>query len=209
MGCIIQESFYISDEIMQGLNNGMFELFGGIIRYAKGPKKGEIYKHLKPVDAKVEEKVKGLAQTALGLAKTHPVATIITVTTVSTIAIGSVAFFIIKKHVPKDIKNFRKELLNYIESIRKGQLTLEQIELLLQSIEKLRMRKDFNDISIQLSFSHMLAIIQYLNEYTKKLLRDNAVAIEESEYQPEESENVVISLEKYLTTQKKVFESAA
>lgn len=209
MGCIIQESFYISDEIMQGLNNGMFERFGGIIRYAKAPKKGEIYKHLKPVDIKVEEKANELAQTVLDLAKTHPVGAIVTVATVSTIVIGGVAFLIIKKHVPKDIKNFRKELLNYVESIHKGQLTLEQIKSLLHSVEKLRLRKDFSDISIKLSFSQMFTIIQYLNEYTKKLLRDNAVAIDEDEYQPKESDNVIISLEKYLTTQKKVFESAA
>ena len=209
MGKIIQESFYIPDEIMQGINIGLFERFGGIIRYATGPKKGEIFKHLKPVDKKAEEAAKGLARNAIELAKTHPAATITILASASIVLISGVTVLVVKKHVPKDIKHFRKELMNYIESIRNGQLTLEQIESVLHSIEKLRLRKDFKDISIRLSFTQMFTIIQYLNEYTQKFIRDNAVAIEESEYQPEESDNVVISLEKYLTTQKRVFETSA
>ena len=212
MGQIIQESFFIPDEIVQGTLDGLYERFGGIIRYAKGSKKGEIFKHLQPVDTKAEETTKELQPNVIGLANAHPVATITILAVsavVSALAISGVAFWVKEIRIPREIKNFRKKLTDYIEAIRNGHLTTEQIDSLLLSIEKLKLRKDFNEISIQLSVSQMFELIQCLNKYTNNLIRNNAVAIDEIEYCSTTSDNTVICLEKYLTIQKKVFESAA
>lgn len=206
MSQIIQVSFIIPDEVIAGLNAGVLSRFGGIIRYATGPKSGSIFSHLKPVDTNAQNSIVELSKKALSIAKAHPVGTLVVLTTF-TVAAGSFGtYLIIKKHVPKDINAFRKELMKYLKSIQNGELSKEQINALLCSIEKLKMRKDFNDISVKLSMSEMLTIMQYLNEYTKKLSQDNAVDVGDNEFKADMPDNIVISLENHLNAQKKVFE---
>lgn len=209
MSKIIQETFIIPDEVIAGVNEGLLKRFGGVVRYATGPQKGSIFLHLKPVDKNIKKNISELTQRALSFAKGHPVGTIATIAVVSVAVGSSVVYYIIKKHVPKDINVFRKELTKYLESIRNGELSVDQINALLCSIEKLKKRKDFNDISVELSISEMLAIMQYLHNYTIKLSQDNAVDVNESELMEETQDGVIISLEKHLNAQKKVFEPAS
>ena len=47
---IVQEAFDIPADIMTKLLTGEYRRIGGVVRYAIGPKKGQIVKHLEPVD---------------------------------------------------------------------------------------------------------------------------------------------------------------
>ena len=39
---IVQDTFFIPDDIATGLATGLYRRFGGVIRYAAGPNKGQI-----------------------------------------------------------------------------------------------------------------------------------------------------------------------
>ena len=43
---IVQDAFYIPDDIATGLATGLYRRIGSIVRYAVGPNKGQIVKHL-------------------------------------------------------------------------------------------------------------------------------------------------------------------
>ena len=66
---VVQEAFDIPDNIMTGLLTGEYRRIGGVVRYAIGPNKGQIVKHLDPVDIKPAEQAKGIAQKAAQFAK--------------------------------------------------------------------------------------------------------------------------------------------
>lgn len=208
MGQIIQESIYIPDEIIIGIVSGKLNRSGNIVRCATGPQKGEIFKHLDTIETKLRE-TKNLPQRVLQIAKAHPVVTIVTATAITIITISGVAYFVIKKREPKEIKNFRGYLIDYINSVRDGELKLEHINSLIDAIEELKKRTDYDKISISLSATEISSVIQYLYNYTVKLLDDNDVDVDENELDSLESNNIIISLEKYLKTQKKVFNAAS
>ena len=208
MGQIIQESIYIPDKIVEGIFLGKLNRSGNIVRYATGSEKGAIFKHLKTVETTVE-KTKNLSQKALQIAQAHPVGTIVTIGVATTIIIGGATYFVIKNHEPKEIKKFREQLIDYIVSVRDGNLKLELIVSLLDAIQELKKRKDYDKITINLSATEISAVIQYIYNYTVKLSNDNSVDIEENELDSADSNNVIISLEKYLNSQKKIFETAS
>ena len=49
---IVQDVFDIPDDIATKLATGVYKRIGSVVRYAVGPKKGQIVKHLKPIDLK-------------------------------------------------------------------------------------------------------------------------------------------------------------
>ena len=57
---IAQDAFYIPDDIATGLATGLYRRIGSVVRYAIGPNKGQIVKHLDPLDLKVLEQAQGL-----------------------------------------------------------------------------------------------------------------------------------------------------
>lgn len=59
---IVQEAFDIPDDILTGLATGLYRRIGSVIRYASGSKKGQIVKHLKPVDIKTAEEAMSIGE---------------------------------------------------------------------------------------------------------------------------------------------------
>lgn len=57
---IIQEAFDIPNDIMTKLLTGEYRRIGGIIRYATGPNKGQIVKHLEPIDLKPAQQAQSI-----------------------------------------------------------------------------------------------------------------------------------------------------
>lgn len=47
---VVQEAFDIPTDIMKKLLSVECRRTGGVVRYADGPRKGQIVKHLQPVD---------------------------------------------------------------------------------------------------------------------------------------------------------------
>ena len=74
---VVQDAFYIPDDIATGLATGLYRRIGSVVRYAVGPNKGQIVKHLKPIDLKVAEEAQGIGVKALQFVKEHKKGTII------------------------------------------------------------------------------------------------------------------------------------
>ena len=47
---IVQDAYFIPDDIATGLATGIYRRIGSVVRWATGPNKGQIVKHLKPID---------------------------------------------------------------------------------------------------------------------------------------------------------------
>lgn len=62
---IVQDAFHIPDDIATGLATGLYRRIGSVVRYAIGPNKGQIIKHLQPVDLKAAEQAQGLGAKAI------------------------------------------------------------------------------------------------------------------------------------------------
>lgn len=46
---IVQDAYDLTDDILMKILTGEYRRIGSVIRYATGPNKGQIVKHLKPV----------------------------------------------------------------------------------------------------------------------------------------------------------------
>ena len=57
---IVQDAFFIPEDIAIGLATGVYRRIGGVIRYAVGPNKGQIVRHLKPIDLNAAAKAQNI-----------------------------------------------------------------------------------------------------------------------------------------------------
>lgn len=86
---VVQDAFYIPDDIATGLATGLYRRIGSVVRYAVDPNKGRIVKHLKPIDLKVAEEAQGIGVKALQFVKEHKKGTIITVAAAAIVGINA------------------------------------------------------------------------------------------------------------------------
>ena len=135
---IVQEAFDIPADIMTKLLTGEYRRIGGVVRYAIGPKKGQIVKHLDPVDLKVAEQAKGIGAKALQLAKNNKKGLIIGGAIAGAAAIGGFIYYKVKTHEPAVVTEFRAALRTYIAEIRKGNLELDTINALMSALDELK-----------------------------------------------------------------------
>ena len=68
---IAQDAFYIPDDIATGLATGLYRRIGSVVRYAVGPNKGQIVKHLQSIDLKAVEQAQGLGTKVLQVVQHH------------------------------------------------------------------------------------------------------------------------------------------
>ena len=68
---IAQDAFYIPDDIATGLATGLYIRIGSVVRYTVGPNKGQIVKHLYPIDLKAAEQAQGLITKAIQFVDKH------------------------------------------------------------------------------------------------------------------------------------------
>ena len=208
---IAQDTFFIPDDIATGLSTGLYRRIGSVVRYANGPHKGQIVKHLPPIDLKAAEEAQGLGVKALHFAKQHKKGTIITVASAAAIGTGIFVYNKVKNHEPKVVTEFRESLRIYIDAIRKGDMHLDKINDLMENLEKLKAHKNYDKISIQLTTEELSVLVGRIYEYTIKLANDNSVELTEDELHAANAKNedTIINLETYLRTQKRIFEEVA
>lgn len=206
---IVQDAYDIPDEILQGILKGIYKRFGSVIRYAVGPKKGQIVKHLDPVDLPVADSKGMLAKMAEYAAK-HP-KTVIGVGVGVVAAIGIGVYFAVRAgKEPEEIVKYRDSLKAYINAIRKGTLTLEIIEDMISAMDTLKSRPDYEEISVALSSEELNILVSCLCEYTRKLAMDNQVELRpEEEESPQYDTHSIIDFRRYLDVQKRIFEAVA
>ena len=66
---VVQEAFYVPEDIMIKLLNGDCRRIGGVVRRANGPGNGQLVKFLDPVDTKVVEQAQGVGIRILNFVK--------------------------------------------------------------------------------------------------------------------------------------------
>lgn len=206
---IIQEAFDIPADIMTKLLTGECRRIGGVVRYAVGPNKGRIVKHLKPVKLPAEKQAQTLGAKALQFAKNNRKALIIVGIGIGVAAAGAGVYYKVKTHETKEVTEFRVSLRAYINAIRNGDLNLENINNLMNSLESLKTHKDYEKISIKLSAEELNVLVNRIYEYTLKLAQDNSVELTAEEYEVQTSDNAIVDLQRYLKTQKRTFEEVA
>lgn len=207
---IVQEAFFIPEDIAIGLATGVYRRIGGVIRYAVGPNKGQIVKHLKPIDLNAAAKAQNIGVQALKVVKDNKKKSL--VIAMGAVAVGAAAYgyVAIKNHEPKVVTEFRASLRVYIDAIREGNMNIDKINNLMAALEQLKKHKDYEKISIQLTTEELEVLVSRICEYTIKLAKDNDVELREEELNTAgtNSSGVIINLQNCLKAQKSIFEKA-
>lgn len=208
---IAQDAFFIPDDIATGLATGLYRRLGSVVRYAVGPNKGQIVKHLQPIDLKAAEQAQGLGAKAIQFVQQHKKGVGIAAAGAAVVGLGVWGYTAWKNHEPKVLTEFRAALKVYIEAIRTGDMSIEKIDNLMVALEELKKHKNYDKISIQLTTEELEVLVGRIYEYTVKLAKDNDVELTNDELAAagNESNGAIIDLQKYLKTQKRIFEAAA
>lgn len=208
---IVQDVFDIPDDIATGLATGLYRRIGSVVRYAVGPDKGQIVKHLKPVDIKATKKVMGIGEKSLHFVKVHKKGTIITAAIATAVGTGAFVYNKMKNYEPKIVTEFREALRVYIDAIREGGMDIDKIDKLMGVLEKLKKHKDYEKISIQFTTEELQILVGRIYEYTIKLAQDNDIELATNELNAAEMKNpgTITNLRNYLKAQKKIFEAVA
>ncbi|WP_018782167.1 hypothetical protein [Bacillus sp. 95MFCvi2.1] len=205
---IVQDTYNIPDEISMKILTGEYIRIGSVVRHNTDRHKGQIVKHLEPVNLN-EDKTRGMGAQVLQFAKNNK--TLIKVGLEIAIAIGTGIYNKAKKNQEPDVVvKFREALKVYLNAVREGALTMEIITDLMARLGELKMHSDFEKISIVLSTDELDVFVNRMFEYTKKLAADNAIKLTSLEKEtPSQSENTIINLQRYLEAQKRIFELAS
>ena len=208
---VVQDAFFIPDDIATGLATGLYRRIGSVVRYATGPNKGRIVKHLDPVNLKPAGQAQGIIVRALQFVKQHKKETIITVASAATVGTGLVIYNKVKNREPKVLTEFRMSLRAYIEAIRKGSMDIDKINDLMKCLSALKEYKDYDKISIQLTTEELEVLVGRIYDYTVKLAKDNDVELSDTDIGIKEknSGSTISNLENYLNAQKHIFEKVA
>lgn len=204
---VVQEAFDIPADIMTKLLTGEYRRYGGVIRYAVGPQKGKIVKHLDPVDLKVAEQAKGVGAQIVKFAKKNKKGLFIGVAVAGVATAGGIIYHKVKNREPKAVTKFRVALRIYIEEIRNGNLELKTIESLMIALDELKSYKEYEKFKIELSTEDIDALVGKIYDYTIHLAENNQVELTEQE--KHRTDNPILNLQNYLKTQKRIFEEAA
>lgn len=208
---IEQDAFFIPDDIATGLATGLYRRIGSVVRYAIGPNKGQIVKHLQPIDLKAAEQAQGLGAKAVQFVANHKKEVGVAAIGVAIVGAGVWGYTAWKNHEPKVLTEFRAALKVYIEAIRTGDMNVEKIDALMVALEELKKHKNYDKISIQLTTEELEVLVGRIYDYTIKLAKDNNVELTDDELRTSRSKNTgtIINLQNYLKAQKRIFEEAA
>ncbi len=206
---IVQDAYDIPLDIVTKLATGEYRIIGSVVRYAVGPHKGQIVKHLKPVELKAAEQAQGIGVKTLQFVNEHKKGTIIVLAGAAAAGIGKWTYNKVKNREPKVVTEFRAALKTYIDAIRKGNMSVEKINNLMSSLEDLKKHKDYKKISIQLTTEELEVLVGRIYEYTAKLAKNNEVELTEDELLTSDKGNAIINLQTYLKAQKRIFDTAA
>ena len=203
---IAQDVYFIPDDIVTGLATGIYQRIGSVVRWSTGPNKGQIVKHLKPIDIPEAEQVQGVGAKALEFVNQHKKGIIVVASAVAVCA-GTWVCNNVKKHEPKVVTEFRVGLKSYIDAIRKGDMDIDKINNLMSSLEALKADKNYLKISIKLTSEELDILVGRIYEYTLKLASDNEIEIAADDL--EEEKDVIKNLQSYLNVQRRIFAEGA
>ena len=204
---VVQKAYYIPDDLYTGVLTGIYKITDGVIRYAVGPNKGQIVKHLKEVSIPSPQESKNILQAGYEIVRKNKKAAIVTGAIIGVGTVGKIAYNKLKNREPKVLKDFRVALREYVEAIRKGTMNIEIIDSMTVALHSLRADKNYENFNIQLSAEEIGVLVGMIQEYTMELARDNNYEVEKEGNTT--SDDAIISLERYLELQKSIFEKAS
>ncbi len=205
---IEQIPFEISLETKEKIREGIYALYGGVVRWAVGEKKGQIVEHLKPAslnDSDYDEQIdvsevngaqKGRFVQNI---KDHKLAVgLIGLGTTAAVGIGVWYFHRIHQYV----KTFEASLNEYIEAIEHKNLTTDIIDSLMTSLEEMERHKRRK----KKSFVEAIAsLVRELNQYMIGLYEKNGI---KPNNDIAKSDDSIINLKDYLVEQKSLLKKA-
>ena len=204
---VIQEAFFIPDDIATGLATGIYKRFGGVVRYAVGPNKGSIVKHLDPIPVSATKEGAGFVGKTLTFVKENKRKAIIGGAALVVVGGGIAINHIRQNHEPSVVKSFRVALNQYINAIRTGTMKLEDIQRVIDALDAMKSHKNYDRFIIRLTADELDVLVNRIYEYTLKLARDNNYDI--GDLDNEINTNPIVNLQHYLSIQREIFEKAA
>lgn len=206
---VVQEAYDIPVEISTKILTGEYKRIGSVVRHAIGTHKGEIVRHLTPMELPVAKQSQNIAFKALQYVKNNKNALILLGAGTGIALAGSGIYYRVKNQEPRVIVDFRLSLRKYLDAIRKGDLNLDEINNLIDSLEKMKIHKNYEKFNIRISAEDLSVLANQIYGYTTKLAQDNSVELKSEELSTvQSSDNAVIYLKKYLEEQKRIFEEA-
>jgi len=163
---IVQDAFYIPDDIATGLATGLYKRFGSIIRYATGPKNGRIVMNLDSVKPKAVKQATGISSKVFKFVQDNKKA--VGIAAIGTAIVGAtvLGYYKWKNHEPKVLTEFRAALKTYIDAIRKGKMDINKINTLINALEALKKHTDYEKITVQLTADELEVLVSRIYEYT-------------------------------------------
>jgi len=152
---IVEDAFYVPEEIMAGLSAGTLVRYGGVVRNLNG----EIVKHLDPVHIPQKAKIPtGVKIAAVGL---------------GAIALAGTGYGIYKlvQHV-KTNSNINTELYTYLQAAKEGNITKEHIQSVLDALQEAKKKK----VKIYVTKENINEIIETI---TMELANSNSLIVKE------------------------------
>jgi len=190
---IIQEAFDIPDDIAIGLASGLYRRLGGVVRYAIGENKGQIVKHLDPVDLPVgQDAAQSLVEKAIKFGKENKKLMIGAGVVAGAAIIGGGIAAGVSAHKRN---KFNEAFNRYIDAIRTGEMDEEIIDDLEESLSGIK--------TIKMKASELSLLIEHIKDYTIQLAEINNVELEF-----EETDSPIIDFKQYLELQKEVMRIA-
>ncbi|MCR5206450.1 MAG: hypothetical protein K6E47_15595 [Lachnospiraceae bacterium] len=200
---IIQEEFIIPPDILDGLEKGLYNRFGGVIRWATGPNKGAIVCMLEPISSNNMNSQQVLEEAAANAATStvtqpdsntdssvnHILAVIVIVFAI--LCIIGIAY-LVYRFVQRS--KFKKNMSIYIDAISKGALTVEIIDNLMNSVKRVK--------TIQIDSKDFIKILVIIRDYTINIAEKNNIEIENI------SKDNIVSLPEYLSIQRELLQTA-
>lgn len=204
---VVQEAFDIPADIMTKLLTGEYRRIGGVVRVAMGPNKGQIVKHLEPVELKQAEQAQSIGAEIMKFAKKNKKILIIGAVAAGVATVGGVVYHKVKNREPEVVMQFRSALRKYIDEIRRGDLKLQTIDNMMTALDQLKAHKDYEKFKVELSTEDLDVLVSRIYDYTIRLAENNQIEL--SEQERSRTDNSILNLQNYLRTQKRIFKEAA
>lgn len=204
---IVQVPLDVPDDIYMNVLDGSLELLGMV---KDGSHK--IRKHIPKAKLPKEDTVAKVKQTKIldvVKDKSGPIAICVGI---ALVAIGTGAYVYNKKkeekksEAEKAVDEFQYALKEYLKESKNGQLNVNVVDNLLDSLKKLE--KFGNDVQLNLSASQLTELIFSIFKYTEALAKANSFDIKIAKPKKGKQGNI-ISLKSYLEVQKQILELAA
>ncbi len=205
---IVQDAYDISEDIALKLLVGEYRRIGSVVRYATGPHKGEIVKHLDPIELPEDtQAVQSAGAKVLQFVKDNKTSLLIVGVGIAVVGTATGIYYAMKKaREPKVLSDFRIKLKAYINKVRKGNLDEKTIKELIDCIEELKKHKDYDKIQVQLSLDDIDVLVNQIWDYTIKLAEKNSFSLEKKVVRNGDG---IKNLQRCLYIQRDIFAQAA